>query len=144
MIRRPPRASRIYPLFPYATLFRAVDGAPAPARHRAFVGGTADAIDDLMALPPEIKHLRDKLRRVLQVAIELNRAIARRRLVGGEQRALIAAVARKADDMHLRVPRRHVPPQREGAVGRMIVGEDDFVIIVGKGDRKSTSMNSST
>src|SRR3546814_10108604 len=80
---------------------------PAPARHRAFVGGTADAIDDLMALPPEIKHLRDKLRRVLQVAIELNRAIARRRLVGGEQRALIAAVARKADDMHLRVPRRH-------------------------------------
>src|SRR3546814_2048211 len=86
-----------------------------------------------MALPPEIKHLRDKLRRVLQVAIELNRAIARRRLVGGEQRALIAAVARKADDMHLRVPRRHVPQQREGAVGRMIVGEDDFVIIVGKG-----------
>src|SRR3546814_7928316 len=68
-----------------------VEGAPAPARHRAFVGGTADAIDDLMALPPEIKHLRDKLRRVLQVAIELNRAIARRRLVGGEQRALIAA-----------------------------------------------------
>src|SRR3546814_4453992 len=69
-----------------------VEGAPAPARHRAFVGGTADAIDDLMALPPEIKHLRDKLRRVLQVAIELNRAIARCRLVGGEQRALIAAV----------------------------------------------------
>src|SRR3546814_8847235 len=40
-----------------------VEGAPAPARHRAFVGGTADAIDDLMALPPEIKHLRDKLDR---------------------------------------------------------------------------------
>src|SRR3546814_16576986 len=58
-----------------------VEGAPAPARHRAFVGGTAGAIDDLLALPPEIKHLRDKLRRVLQVANELNRAIARRPLV---------------------------------------------------------------
>src|SRR3546814_5096114 len=110
MIPRPPRSTRSDTLFPYTTLFRSrihqaeltriqwkivlahrrdqpVEGAPAPARHRAFVGGTADAIDDLMALPPEIKHLRDKLRRVLQVALELNRAIARRRLVGGDRKS---------------------------------------------------------
>src|SRR3546814_7165755 len=33
MLRRPPRSTRTYTLFPYTTLFRSLSGPPSPGKH---------------------------------------------------------------------------------------------------------------
>ena len=107
---------------------------PAPERrhHRPIGQLLADAVDDLIALPPQRQHLGDQLGRVLQIGVQLDRAIPPRRLVGIHDRVLIADIAREPKHPEARVLGRDLGQNGEGAVGRVVVGEDDLGLVTGQ------------
>ena len=95
----------------------AAEGAVEAARGDALEGGLpqpllAHGVDDVDALAPALEHLRDHLRRVLQVAVEHHDHVAAGVLEPGGQRRLVAEVARERDDLHARVARGGGAPSR--------------------------------
>ena len=67
-----------------------VESPPDQCRCPTVLQRSADAVYDVIALAPQGEHRRNELGWILEVAIDLNRAVASRCFVCGQQRALIA------------------------------------------------------
>ena len=67
------------------------------------------AIDDVVALAPELDELLDQLRRVLQIAVEQHAGVLGRDLHPAAERRLRAEVSRMADADHSPVVPRDRP-----------------------------------
>src|SRR3546814_14836223 len=93
MIRRPPRSTRTYTLFPYTTLFRSHDGDP-------YEGGQIELVNPMTAGLAEYLHLvGDKMFAVLEPRAHPQEIVP---LLLGERR-----LERRLDDLPiLRIARR--------------------------------------
>ena len=97
---------------------------------RGFPGaGAALAVDHVMARVHQGHHVAEQRRRILQVRIDRQHAIAAAEGQAGGQGLLVAKISRQVDRDHMRVPRSELLDQRERVVLRSIVDEHDLVVV---------------
>ena len=86
----------------------AVEELGGAALERGLAGaGAADGIDDVGLLPVHLRHhVAEQFRRVLQVGVDDQDALADAQIEPGGQRELVAVIARQVDRDQARVARR--------------------------------------
>src|SRR6185369_44037 len=77
-----------------------VEAAARELQQRVLAAAPADADDDIMPVFPAREKLADQARRILQIAVDLDRRRAAGVPVRGQHRPLKPEIARQADDLH--------------------------------------------
>src|SRR3546814_6305043 len=121
MIRRPPRSTRSYTLFPYTTLFRSAAGGDAPAGNEGMNQRAQSAPDHRQ---PEARGDPEMLDVIF---IDAFRMIDEQALEHGESFPAAAAIAGAGDSGKASKDHRHCEEQSDEAIQ----------------DRKRTRLNSS-
>src|SRR5262249_42616728 len=97
----------------------------------AFLADLADAVDDLIALLPAAHELRNQLGRILEVGGEEDHhGVAARAHEPVEGRTEWPDIARVDDDLDPAVPGGESLEDLHRPVGRSVVAEDVFVVVV--------------
>lgn len=84
----------------------------------------------VVAFKPAFDQFRDQLRRMLQVGVHEDGAVAARVVDGGRQRDLLAEVARKAQVAHAGVLRRQGAHNFKRGIGAAVVHEKQLEVAV--------------
>src|SRR5262249_4524061 len=106
-----------------------VEAASHQRERHAFLTPLAQPDHNVMALLPQRQELRDEFRRILEVAVELDRGIPRGIAVAGEERSLEPVIAVEAQNFPPGVAGTELAENPKGAVLAVIVGEDELDIV---------------
>ena len=104
-----------------------LDGRTEAAR-KAVQMRNAIMTDDVVAIAPELDHLRNHLGRVLQVGVDDHDCIAGRFFQSGSDGDLVAEVARQQQHANVRVDELEFSQNRLRVVATAVVDEEQFVI----------------
>ncbi len=87
-----------------------------------------DRIDDHGALAPFLDHRRDQLRRMLQIGVNRDHRVAARSLEAGEQRRLLAKIAREPEPLDAGILPGQILHPIERRVATAVVDHDDLQV----------------
>ena len=94
------------------------------------LAGRALAVDDLRAAAPHLHHLGDELRGVLQVRVDDDDRVAPGLLQARADGHLVAEVARKVHQHHVRILFLDAARKVERLVAASVVDEDELVVLL--------------
>src|SRR5207253_1746630 len=107
----------------------AIEKAPHGVTEKRFGPRSAHAVDDFITRLPMPDEVEDEIRRVLQIAIDLDCGIATGETIAGEDRALKPEIPRETINPHPGIAGSEPIEALEGAIRAAIVGEDEFPAI---------------
>ena len=109
----------------------AIEGGVQRALQPALLALLADGIHHVVPFAPFGDELRQHLRRILQVGIHDDHAVAPGMVQPGADGDLMPEVARELHHRHVRIVRGEIVHDRQAPIAAAVIHEDDLVIGLG-------------